>query len=45
MFDDLVEIWVCNACEGAEESEPERKERTITAVKFTEGLGLMDGSI
>jgi hypothetical protein len=45
MFDDLVEIRMQRAPEGAEEPESEPKERTITVVKFIAWLGLIEGSI
>jgi hypothetical protein len=44
-FDHLVEIQKQSALEGTEEPEPEPKERTMTAMKLTEGLGLTEAGI
>jgi hypothetical protein len=43
MLDDLVEIRKPSAREEAKESEP--KERTMTVVKLTKGLGLTEASV
>ena len=45
MLDHLVEIRKQSGVEEAEEAEPERKERTVTVSKLSEGLGLIEGGV
>jgi hypothetical protein len=44
-FDHLVQIRKHSALEEAEKPDPEPKERTMTVMKLTEGLGLTDAGI
>jgi hypothetical protein len=44
-LDQLVEIRKQNAHEEREGPEPEAKERTMTVLKLTEGLGLTEAGI
>jgi hypothetical protein len=45
MLDDIVEIRELGAVQEAEEPWPERKKRTVTVLKLTEGLGLIEAGI
>jgi hypothetical protein len=38
----LVEIWKQNAIEDAEGPEAELKERTVTVLELSDGLGLVE---
>jgi type II secretory ATPase GspE/PulE/Tfp pilus assembly ATPase PilB-like protein len=44
-LDDRVKIRKQSALEDAEEPEPKSKERTMTVLKFTAGLGLTEAGI
>jgi len=41
----LIKFQKQRALEGAEKPEPESKERTMTVLRFTEGLGLTEAGI